>query len=90
MALRPEDLKLTPEEVNLANQYEEVIDAGLREQYFASKNQYVVDVYKVQKGGTISVRVASEVIRRYKEAGWSDARVDNGQSKVILTKIHSA
>lgn len=85
MALKPHDLKLTPDEVDLANQYEKVIDADLLEQYSASKKQYIVNVWNVRQGGPIPIRVENEVIRRYKEAGWSNVQVDPNL-KVVLTK----
>lgn len=86
MALKPDDLKLTPEEVDLADQYEKAIDAGLLEQYSASKKQYVVNVWNARQGSTIPIRVQNEVARRYKEAGWSTVEFDTIHAKVILIK----
>ena len=86
MALKPDDLKLTPEEVDLAAKYEKAIDTDLLEQYSASKKQYVVNVWRVQEGSRIPIRVENEVARRYKEAGWSTFEFDPIHLKVILFK----
>lgn len=73
MALKPSDLTLSPEEVLRADNLERTIDGELRRSSAVAGSDEVVTIGV----GLWPPKVISEIVRRYKAAGWSEIKYVN-------------
>ncbi len=80
MALSPQDLVLTADELDKAKQLEDVLDTALKRDFVPGTAISEMEIlFKA------SERVAAEVIRRYKAAGWSHVeRLSTGAFRFTL------
>lgn len=65
MAIKPQDLALSPAELEEADRIEREIDGKLQRKFIVGTKEIVVEI------GIVGTRVKNELARRYKEAGWS-------------------
>lgn len=72
MAIGPTDIELNDAEKNEVARYEEKIDAELRRLYSSEAK-----IIRVRVGQVLDERIITELIARYKKAGWSDVKYDH-------------
>ena len=73
MAVSPKDLVLNADELRRIEKYEETIDRALRECYGPGGLSISINLSSL---GTIPAREVSELVRRYKAAGWANVERD--------------
>lgn len=80
MALSPQSLALTKEELEIVRQYERIIDEELPILPVTPQRKVECSCFKHPRepGRSLTRRIAEEVVRRYKAAGWTDCAFGDG------------
>lgn len=90
MAISPNKLSLTAEELEIVRQYERMIDEDMLNEPVQPERTIKSELfsYSYQLGRSLTRRIAFEISRRYKAAGWTDCILGDGFVTLVLKPEH--
>jgi hypothetical protein len=87
MAISPKQLALSAEEIDIVRQYERIIDEDIVNEPVQPERTIKSSLFSShssQLARDLTRRVAFEIIRRYKVAGWTDCILGEGFVTLVL------